>query len=307
MRQLPRALAAAFVIATTLLAFGAASASASSMLTVSVISPRPVPAGFETTLTVRAEGDQPELADLDYVVSGGELLGVVSLNAVEPGVAEGNVHVRRETPGEVTLVVKSGGATVASGTAKFASYGQIEVSATLAADAHASARTWRFEVVNDSGAVIETLSLGTSGGTPTGTAASSWLPYGVYTVRQVLGNDTRTSCSAGAFYAVASPAGGAANLQLSARSVSAAFTIAPCESAPTSLGVNVPIDVIDTFVPIDEVLGARQAGAPLPPATGTGLAPDAGSTTPWMLAAALAMVVASMGTISLVAARKAKN
>ncbi|KAA0232001.1 hypothetical protein EDM76_10500, partial [bacterium] len=64
---------------------------------------------------------------------------------------------------------------------------------------------------------------------------------------------------------------------------------------------------IDTFVPIDEVLGARQAGAPLPPATGTGLAPDAGSTTPWMLAAALVMVVASMGTISLVAARKAKN
>lgn len=272
MRQISRVFAAAIMFGASLLAFQAASAS--SMLKVSVISPRPAPAGFETALTVRAEGDQPELADLEYVVSGGELVGAVSLNAVAPGVAEGNVYVRRDTPGEVTLTVQSGGATVASGTAKFASYGQIEVSATLAADAHASARTWRFELLDLSGQVVDTVSLATSGDNPTGTAYSAWLPYGAYTVRQVLGKDTATSCRAGAFYAVASPAKGETSVQLGALSASAAFTIEPCEGAPASLAVSIPVDVIDTFVPIDEVLGARQAGAPLPPATGTGLAPQ---------------------------------
>lgn len=294
MRNIVRAFVATMVFGATLLAFQAASAS--SVLTVSVISPRPVPAGFDTALTVRAEGDQPELAELEYVVSGGDVLGVISLNAVGAGVAEGNVYVRRDTPGEVTLVVRSAGVVVASGSAKFASYGQIQVSATLDADAHASARTWLFEVVDASGSVIDTISLGTSGGAPTGTADSAWLPYGAYTVRQVLGNDTRTSCGAGAFYAVSSPAGGASSVQLSARGVSAAFGIEPCEDAPASLGVSIPVDVIGPFSPLDEVLGARQAGAPLPPATGTGLASqDKTSVNTWFFVlAALAMALPAM-------------
>lgn len=291
MRNIFRALAATTVFGATLLAFQATSAS--SMLAVSVISPRPVPAGFDTALTVRAEGDQPELAKLEYVASGGEIVGVVSLNAVGAGVAEGNVLVRRDTPGEVTLVVKSAGVVVASGSAKFASYGQIQVSATLDADAHASARTWLFEVVDAAGAVVDTVSLGTSGGAPTGTADSSWLPYGAYTVRQVLGNDTRASCGGGAFYAVSSPVGGTASVQLSARSVSAAFALEPCEGLPVSLGVSVPVDVIGAYSPIDEVLGARQPGAPLPPATGSGLTSQANTTArSWILIlAALAMAV----------------
>lgn len=250
-------------------------AGASSLLRVTVLPGEPVPAGTEAALTVRATGDQPELASLSYEVEGGELTGAVGLNAVAPGVADAVVLIRRATPGDAVLTVRTNGATLATGVAHFSAVGSVRVSVTLAADAHASARTWRFEVSDSSGTAVANLSIGTSGTAPTGVGVTPALPYGRYTVRQLLGNDTRTSCSDGAFYTVASAATG---VELAGPAADVAFQLRPCPGAPTRLNVNVPIDTLGPDAgpeaPIDEVRGVRSAGpaAPLPPNTGTGLA-----------------------------------
>jgi len=269
------------VMMTAILAAGALgfhAAGASSLLRVTVLPGEPVPAGTEAALTVRATGDQPELASLSYDVEGGELTGAVVLNAVAPGVADAVVLIRRTTPGDAVLTVSANGATLATGVAHFSAVGSVRVSVTLAADAHASARTWRFEVSDSSGTAVANLSVGTSGAAPTGAGLTPALPYGRYTVRQLLGNDTRTSCSDGAFYAVASAA---AAVELAGPAANVAFQLLPCPGAPTRLNVSVPIDTLGpdagAEAPIDEVRGVRAIGpaAPLPPNTGTGLAPGA--------------------------------
>ncbi len=235
-RRFPRVLAAAVVILTALAGFQGANAS--SPLTVAVLVPPGVPAGFDAPVIIRAEGDTPELASLDFEASGGQIIGVVSLNAIGPGVAEGTIYVRRDVPGDASIIVRSQGVETARGTVRFAAYGQITVSATLAAGAHASARTWRFEVVDSAGAVVSSLSPGTSGDSPTGAATSPWLPYGSYTVRQVLGNDTRPSCGTGAFYAISSPLDGTTTVTLAGPAAAAAFALLPCPEAPASLSVS---------------------------------------------------------------------
>ncbi len=299
-RRLPRTLAAVAVLIAALAGYH--SAQASSLLTITVLVPPSVPAGFDAPVIIRAEGDQPELASLDYEANGGQITGVVSLNTIAPGVAEGTVYLRRDVPGDASVTVKSQGAVAARGTVRFAAYGQITVTATLAAEAHASARTWRFDVVDSSGAVVDSLSPGTSGDSPTGTATSAWLPYGSYTVRQVFGNDTLPSCSAGVFYAISSPTGGTTAVVLSGSSASAAFELRPCADAPTSLGVSITIDLIPLGVPVDEVLGARQAGPPRPPATGNGPASH-GSTNPFLFVAAFMLAFPAVLAGSRVAAR----
>ena len=299
-RRFPRTLAAVVVLVAALA--GYQSANASSLLTVSVLVPPTVPAGFEAPAIIRVEGDQPELASLDYDISGGQIVGAVSLNAIAPGVAEGTVYVRRDTTGEATVTVRSQGVVAARGTVRFAAYGQITVGATLAADAHASARTWRFEVVDAAGAVVDSISAATSGDSPTGTATSAWLPYGSYTVRQVLGNDTRTSCTAGVFYAISSPAGGSTAVTLSGISANATFELRLCADAPASLGVSIPIDTIAADEPISEVRGARQAGSPLPPATGNGPASIVSSSArPSLVIAAFLLVAPALLAGALVA------
>lgn len=285
---------ASVALGFAVLGYGRASASAN--LSVTVVPPASVPAGMDAPLTVRAEGERAEGARLEYSVSGGSIAGVISLNAAGDGVAEATVYVHRDAPGEATLSVARDGVVVATGVARFAPYGQIVVSATLPAEAHASARTWRFEVVSDGGQVMETLSLGTSGAAPTGSATSSWLPYGQYTVRQIFGNDTRTSCAPGIFYAATSPAGAATGVGLRGLQSGVAFTLRACEDAPTSLGASIPIDVIDGVSPIDEVRGIRWPGpgAPLPPAAGTGTVDAApGRTSDAAVLAGLALLLSA--------------
>lgn len=163
--------------------------------------------------------------------------------------------------------------------------GQVAVQVTLQAGPQASARTWRFEVLNATGAVVQTLSLGTSGPALTSTEATGPLPFGPYTVRQILGNDTLTACSAASFYEVTAPAGARAAVELGSARVTVAFTIRTCPALPANPRVQAPIDTVAPVAggvsgspsasptpPIDEVRGTRDAGpaAPLPPNTGDG-------------------------------------
>ena len=161
--------------------------------------------------------------------------------------------------------------------------GQVAVQVTLLAGPQASARTWRFEVVNATGAVVQTLSLGTSGAALTSTEATGPLSFGLYTVRQILGNDTLTACSAASFYEVTAPSGAQAAVELGSARVTVAFTIRTCPALPANPQVQTPIDTVAPVAggvsgspaasptpPIDEVRGTRDAGpgAPLPPNTG---------------------------------------
>ncbi len=211
-------------------------------------------------------------------------------NAVDGGAAQGAVYVRRDTPGAVQLTASLGGAVVARSDMRFSQMGAVGVTVTLDAGPDAAARTWLFEVADAAGAVVQRLSVGTSGDAPSATAYTGLLPYGSYSVRQVLGSDTSLVCGGRAFYQVAAPASGATTLQLSASQATAAFTIRLCASAP-ALSVDIPVDGIASpapgvvgdalpgETPINEVRGARQEGpgtvstfTPAPPSTGSGIA-----------------------------------
>ena len=156
-----------------------------------------------------------------------------------------------------------------------ATTGQLAVQVTLQAGPGAAARTWRFEVVTSAGAVAQTLSLGTSGDAPTSSEATSALPYGVYTVRQILGSDTKLVCDATSFYEVMAPAGAQIVVDLGSPRITVPFTIRPCAALPTKLQVQAPIDTVaplpsPTPPTLDEVRGSRSEGpaAPLAPSTG---------------------------------------
>lgn len=178
--------------------------------------------------------------------------------------------------------------------------GAISIKVTLEAGPEAAARTWRFEVLNSAGAVVETLIAATSGEALSSTVSTGAISHGVYTVRQVLTNDTKANCEGGAFYEVAAPAGGSANVELAGPSLNVAFTIRPCSALPRSLAVNIPVDTLtptgggvigDADVlpetPIDVVRGTRSEGpgGPLPPATGN--SPTAADTRDLVLTLAL--------------------
>ncbi len=149
--------------------------------------------------------------------------------------------------------------------------GELAVEVTLQAGPTASARTWRFEIVNASGVVLQTLSLGTSGGALTSTATAGDLPFGTYTVRQILGNDTKIACDATSFYEVTAPGGAKGSVVIGSARKTVSFTIRPCPALPANPKVLAPIDVLAPTPTLDEVRGSRSEGpgAPLPPSTGS--------------------------------------
>ncbi|MEP7216050.1 MAG: hypothetical protein ABI782_07330 [Anaerolineaceae bacterium] len=160
---------------------------------------------------------------------------------------------------------------------------QVAVQVTLQAGPTAAARIWRFEVVNSAGTVVQTLSLGTNGAAPTATESSLALPYGTYTVRQILGNDTKLACDAVSFYEVASPPGAQATVELGSARVTVAFVIRPCAALPINPQLQAPIDTVaPPPPPIDEVRGDRSAGpgSPLPPATGNSVQAPTPASSP---------------------------
>lgn len=271
------------------------------------------PTGSQAAFAVRIEGETTTLPSFDYAIEGGTIAGVVPPNPIAANIAEGTVFVTRATAGTARLTVSFAGEVLASGEARFGEYGQVRVSATLDAGPDAAARTWRYEVVAPGGTVVATLSLGTSGDAPTGTATSPALPRGTYTVRQVLTSDTRAACTGGAFYEVTVPGGATTLIELGGDLATATFTIRPCPDLPSSLAVQVPVDTIspapaggvvgtpDFFPaepPINEVRGVREpgpaAGVPLPPATGNAMAPAEESNTIPLLLLVTGAVVLSL-------------
>ena len=183
-----------------------------------------------------------------------------------------------------------------------ATTGQLAVQVTLQAGPGAAARTWRFEVVTSAGAVAQTLSLGTSGDAPTSSEATSALPYGVYTVRQILGSDTKLVCDATSFYEVTAPAGAQIVVDLGSPRITVPFTVRPCAALPTKLKVQAPIDTaapLPTPTPptLDEVRGSRseRPAAPLAPSTGdsAGASPSSASANDASLLLVLFVVTAT--------------
>jgi hypothetical protein len=285
------------------------------------------PVGQDGIFVVRLEGAVSSFPSFDYQVEGGTLVGVVALNPTGPTTAEGAVHVRRETAGTARLTVSLAGESIASAEARFVPTGQVRVRVTLDAGVDAAARTWRFEIANSSNQVVATLSAGTSGDAPVSIVSSAALPYGFYTVRQVLGSDTATSCSGSAFYEVVAPVSAQTTLELAAASAQAAFEIRPCAALPGDLRVDIPIDtvtpgafgpgvigdadVLPGETPINDVRGARQAGdAPLPPSTGNTGAPPAGGAAEMaamLLVAMSLMAIPALAWPVVGAARRSKR
>lgn len=306
----------ALLVAATLAAH-VAPARAAEPFTVSVApASEPVAPGGTAVFRIRVEGQIAAPPSFNYDVEGGTLTGVASLDPTAANVAEGAVFVTRETAGAATLTVRFGGAVLATSSARFGVTGNVSVRVNLNAGPEAAARTWRYEVLSASGQVVATLTANTSGDAPATTVTATNLPYGYYTVRQVLGGDTRTTCSGGSFYEVQEPVSAQTTIELASAAASVTFTIAPCPGIP-DLNVSIPIDTIaqpgtvgDADVepgvtPVSEVRGTRQEGpgSPLPPVAGNTAPvghPTGSNTTFILLLGALGLMAPGAGMLALV-------
>lgn len=318
MRFAVRLLPLPFLVLLTVLALAASavSASAAEPYTVSV-SPtsEPVAPGATAVFRIRVEGQIAALPSFQYDVQGGTVTGVASLDPTAANVAEGAVFVTRESAGAATLSIRLGSTVLARGSVRFGATGSVNVNVNLQAGPEAAARTWRYEVLSASGQVVATLTANTSGDAPAQTVSAANLPYGFYTVRQVLGGDTRTSCSGGSFYEVQEPVSAETTIELASATASVDFTIAPCPGLP-DIDVSIPIDTIASpgtvgdgdvepgVTPVSEVRGTRQEGPgnPLPPVAGNA-APLSGSppssTTFILLLGAFGLMAPGAGMLAL--------
>jgi hypothetical protein len=229
---------------------------------------------------VKVQGQTAVLPSFSYDVQGGTVSAVTSLDPTAANVAEGAVFVTSNSEGTARLTVRFAGEVLATGEARFARLGRVNLAVTLDAGPDAAARTWRYEVVSASGQVVASLDANTSGDSPTSRVSTPALPFGPYTVRQVLGSDTRSACAAGVFYEAATPV---STLELAASEANVQFTIRPCASLPTNIAVLIPIDTLEPAAnvpagqtPISEVRGARDeapgvSATPLAPRTGDSL------------------------------------
>jgi len=281
-------IATASLLSVTLLVVGAASDGASAQaavpysVTVAPVS-ETVAVGETAIFRVKVQGQTANLPSFNFDVEGGTLEAVASIDPTAANVAEGAVFVTRSNEGTARLTVRLSSEVLATGQARFANMGTVSVNVSLNAGPDAAARTWRYEVLSSSGAVVASLVANTSGDAPEMMVSSNPLPYGFYTVRQVLGGDTAAACTASSFYRVAAPVSGATTIELAASRAVVNFTIAPCPSLPTDLRVLIPVDPIAPVpgvvadavgapgdAPISEVRGARDANPnfPLPPSVG---------------------------------------
>jgi hypothetical protein len=270
-----------------------------------------VPLGSSAVFRVKVEGKTTSLPSFDYDVEGGTLAGVASLDPTAANVAEGAVFVTRDSEGSVRLSIRFGAETLAAATARFAPMGTIAIAVTLDAGPEAAARTWRYEVANASGQIVASLSANTSGDSPVSVVHTPPVPYGFYSVRQILGSDTARACASGVFYEVATPVSGATTVELAELEKTVSFTIRPCPDLPKDLGVLIPVDTISPPLapvlapgeaPVSEVRGARDAGPgnPLPPSVGNsieGRPSDSSSLLIILFASALVLTSLSGGVL----------
>jgi hypothetical protein len=306
------------VLALSICALQARASRADQLFTVSLTAPASAPAGGDAVVTVHVQSQQASLPGLTFDADGGEITSITPLITTADGSAQGSVTVRRDTPGNAHVTASFAGSILAESDVRFAQMAPLGVSVTLDAGPDAAARTWQFEVTNPSGEVVTHLSIGTSGDKPAATAYTSPLPLGFYTIRQVLGNDTKLDCSGGAFYQLTAPVSGQTTIELAGSPANAAFTIKPCGELP-AVSVSVPIDTISTpaagsdanvapgQTPINEVRGARQEGpgasntanaaaTPLAPSTGSGIAPYDNTSHQQFTVLAIVLGLALLGT-----------
>jgi hypothetical protein len=225
----------------------------------------PIGVGEEAPFVVRVSGADAAALDIRYEVEGGVLVGLLAPAQVGPETFEAVAYVRRDTPGVVTLRVSAGGVT-ASASVEAILAGRIRIQLTVHDVVQGASRSWPFEVVDAAGVVVARVNVAASGGFP-GTSDTILLPYGTYTVRQVLGVDTGLSCSEGRFFAVRQPPGGMATVSVFGPRSVTEFAVDVCPFVA-------PPSVSPTPTPVEAVAGERTPGpamTPLPPAAGTGL------------------------------------
>jgi hypothetical protein len=287
---------------------GTATAHAAEPVTVAVKAPlAPAAAGTDAMFVIRVEGASPAATELEFSVTGGTLSGAVALNDVAPGVAEGAAYVRRDTPGEATLTVLTDGRPVGSSVARFDPAGLVELHIRFDADASAAARTWRFEIVNAAGKTVSSLSAGTSGDGPLAVARSEPLPYGFYSVSQVLSLDTQTGCAAGAFFEIVAPAGGTIGVRVDGPETNVDFVIRPCAGASRDHGVTGPVDSPAVPIGSSEGISAASPGMPQPPSTGLVASRTTSSSTSQVPPAVLAAIaLVAFGTLLALAGAKVR-
>jgi len=291
--MIPRGGRLAVVLAALLFAFWPLTHSARAQAQVTItVAPvyAPIGVGEEAPFLVRVSGAEAAALDIRYDVEGGVLVGLLAPSQVSSDTFEAVAYVRRDTPGTVTLRASVGNAS-ARASADVILAGRIRVQLTIYDVVEGASRTWPFEIVDAAGAVVARVVVAASGGFP-GAADSILLPYGIYTVRQVLGADTGLSCSEGTFFAVRWPEGAAVSVVVSGPRSIAEFAVDVCPAVAPPVASPTP-------TPVEAVAGESTPGpaaTPRPPAAGTGLAPAA-SSLPWPLLAGLALAAAGAAVL----------
>lgn len=228
----------------------------------------PIGVGEEAPFLVRVSGIDHAALDLRYAVEGGVLVGLLAPAQVGPSTFEAVAYVRRDIPGTVTLRVSLGELS-ASASVEAILAGRVRVRLLVQDVVEGASRTWPFEVVDTAGVVVDRVNVAASGGFP-GFADTILLPYGTYTVRQILGLDTGLECEDGRFFAVRQPPGAVLTVGVRGPRSEVEFVVDVC---PT---IAPPPTASPTPTPVEAVAGERTPGpapTPRPPAAGTGVAP----------------------------------
>ncbi len=270
---------------------------AQAQLTISVAPvDAPIGVGEEAPFVVRVSGADAAALEIRYEVEGGVLVGLLAPAQVGPETFEAVAYVRRDTPGIVTLHASAGGVS-ASASAEAIIAGRVRIQLTVHDVVQGASRTWPFEVADAAGEVVARVNVAASGGYP-GTADTILLPYGTYTVRQVLGAVTGLSCSEGRFFAVRQPAGAVTSVSIFGPRSLAEFEVDVCPVVALPSASPTP-------TPVEAVAGERipgPAGTPRPPAAGTGLEPVTASGGGAVLAL-VGLALAAAGCMTLAAIR----
>ena len=151
----------------------------------------------ELAASVSESMARPPIPSFNYDVEGGSLAASLPSTPpprTSPKAPSSSPAKPKAPPPDRPLRERSPG----DGNRRASPDGQVAVNVSLDAGPDAAARTG---VTNPHclGAGSCTLVANTSGDSPESSSLPQQLPFGFYTVRQVLGSDTRTACSAGAF------------------------------------------------------------------------------------------------------------
>ncbi|HET7737981.1 MAG TPA: hypothetical protein VFK32_05355 [Tepidiformaceae bacterium] len=265
--------------------------------------------GSDAVFILLVSGDDPASALVHLDVDGGQVMQQLGLSEAEPGLATSTVWIRRDSPGFATLTATAAGRS-ASASAAFGAGAAVQVALFVQGPEDGAARTWAFEVVDASAAVVSELFTFTSGDAPSATVTSDLLAAGTYTVRPAADDTLTPSCADGGFYELLIPDSGTTTVTLGeSGTVVVEFVIAPCPiiaptatpPAPATSTATAPATVSaqPTSTPGQLVAGetvvAGGSSSPLPPAAGTGSASNGDGFPRWMSFGVLLVMAGASG------------